>query len=116
MKRRATRRSLRRLAAVVLLGFAAAAVADSAADLGQSKRALEAVQQRVGPAINRLPFERRRAIWSTYYELLEQAWRMQVHHEMMTRHERDRRVEFDTARAGFERSLEALHELLPADE
>ena len=116
MSRWLTRRAVWCLTAIALLGLATAAMADTAANLAQSKQALKAIQQRVTPRVNRLPYERRREIWSAYYELLEQAWRMQVHYEMMTRHDRDRRVEFDTAHAGFERSLRNLSELLPADE
>ncbi len=106
---------MRRFLCIALLCAAPAAGADSGADLDQAKQALAAIQGDVSPArVNRLDGERRYAIWSEYYGLLEQLGRMQVHYEMMTRHGWDRRAEFDAARSEFERRLEALRRLLPS--
>ncbi len=108
---------MRRIFLIVLLCAASAAGADSGAELAQAKQALAVIQDDVRPAeVNRLDRERRYAIWNGYYGLLEQLGRMQVHHEMMTRHGRDRQTGFDAARVEFERGLEALRRLLPTDD
>ncbi len=105
------------LVIAVLLCAAPAAVADSGADLARAKQAMAAIQPDVRPAeVNRLDRERRYAIWNSYYTLLEQLGRMQVHYEMMTRHGWDRRAEFDAARDEFYLAIEALRELLPSDD
>ncbi len=105
---------LRRYLPVALLCAAAAASADPAADLAQAKQKLDAIKREVVPAdVNRLDLKSRHLIWNDYYGLLEHLWRMEVHHEMMTRHGWDRRVEFDAAFADFAATLESLRGHLP---
>lgn len=112
-----SRRAARQLLCAAILCLAPAVGADTGADLARAKQALAAVQGAVKPAeVNRLGRERRSAIWSNYYGLLEHLWRMRVHHEMMTRHGADRRAEFAAAHADFARALATLRELLtPGD-
>ena len=108
--------TVRRLSGIaVLLCAAPAAGADRGAELAEAKLAMAAIQPDVRPLeVNRLDGERRYAIWDSYYGLLEQLGRMQVHYEMMTRHGWNRRVEFDIASGAFARELATLQRLLPA--
>lgn len=108
-------RTIRRSVCVALLCVAAAADADNSVDLERAKMALVGVQKAVIPDhVNRFEHERRFAIWSNYYALLEHYWQMQVHLEMMRRHGADRQAEFDATRDAFSRSLDTLRQLLSA--
>ena len=108
---------LRRWLLAALICTVPPASADLAADLAQAKQNFDVIKRAVVPAdVNRLDLKRRHLIWNDYYSLLEHLWRMQVHHEMMTRHGWDRRMEFDAAFADFAATLESLRGLLATAE
>ena len=89
------------------------AQADPAAGLALAKVDFEKVQQGLSARVNRLDGELRTAIWTQYYYALERLRRMEVHQQMMLRHDKDRNVQFARAHAEFERAFGELKRLLP---
>ncbi len=87
--------------------------ADPAAELALARADFETVQTGLSARVNRLDVELRTAIWTQYYYALERLQRMEVHQQMMVRHNEDRNAKFDEARAEFERAFGELERLLP---
>ena len=89
------------------------AQADPTAELALAKAEFEKVQKGLSARVNRLDGELRTAIWTQYYYALERLQRMEVHQQMMLRHDKDRHAQFDKARADFDRAFGELKRLLP---
>ena len=87
--------------------------ADSQADLATAKAAFEKVQTGISARVNRLDGDLRTAIWTQYYVALERLQQMEVHQQMMLRHQQDRAAQFDRARSEFYRAFDELGRLLP---
>jgi len=97
----------------VLLSIAGQLRADSKQDLANATNAFERAKIAVSDRVNTLQQERRAAIWTQYYLALEHLRKMEIHHEMMVRHNEDRGQAFRKEYTGFTKALEILHELLP---
>jgi len=95
-----------------IFACASPAWADTTADMARAKRALAEVTSFDPQRVNRLGQVQRRAIWTQYYLLLEHYGRMQVHHEMILRHDFDRARAFAAEEARFLRALAELQLLL----
>ncbi len=86
--------------------------ADSAAELLRAKQAFDEVKQFDAIRVNRLDLESRRAIWLRYYMVLELLGRMEVHQQMIERHDPDRQAQFNAVSAEFNREIDRLRESL----
>lgn len=98
---------------LVLSSVAGQVRADSKQDLANATNAFERAKIAVSVRVNTFQQKRRAAIWTQYYLALEHLRRMEIHHEMMVRHTRDRSQEFRKEYTGFTNALEKLNELLP---
>ena len=91
----------------------ASANADSAAELAAARASFDSVQAGLTEKANRLDGELRAAIWTQYYLALERLRQMEVHQQMMTKHQMDRAAQFGQARDEFNRAVDELKRLLP---
>ncbi len=97
---------------LILLLVAIPVRADSGADLATAKADFDQVQQSIIVEIRAIDPELRGAAWGQYYRALEQLRRMDVHHQMMTRHNQDRQAEFGKAFVEFRSALDELDKIL----
>ena len=95
-----------------LLLLASPAGADSGDDLSSARSDFDRVQVTIVVRVRAIDPQRRADAWAQYYLALEQLQRMDVHQQMMTRHNQDRRAEFSRAHAEFRGALEQLARIL----
>ena len=106
---------IRLIVTILLLGPGTGLVhADRVTELAAAKAAFEKLQNGLSARVNKLDEPSRAAIWTQYYLALERLQRMDVHQQMMSRHKQDRAVQFEQARAEFNRAVDELRRLLPA--
>ncbi len=97
---------------LILLLLATPVQADSAAELATAKASFDQVQQTIVVKVKAIESELHGAAGGQYYRALEQLRRMDVHHQMMARHNQDRQAEFGKAFDEFRSALDELDKIL----
>ncbi len=96
----------------LLLLLATPSQADPETDLAVAKKSFDRVQQTIIARTKAIDPELRGAAWGQYYLALDRLRRMDVHYQMMTRHQQDRSADFNKSLGEFRGALEQLEEIL----
>ena len=97
---------------LLLLFHGTPVLADTAADLAAAKASFDQVQQTIIARTKQIDPELRGAAWGQYYLALDQLQKMDIHQQMMSRHQQDRKDQFTRANETFHQALRDLEKLL----